>query len=71
MIKALLDEVKRADTLSSEFGIKAEYEKLMIIVKRLIYAYFGTNIVNCVIFYLPLRLNSSTGIYGVKPCFGK
>lgn len=72
LLKTVLQQVTLNDQLSmkSEF-LKEKHEKLLFVIKKILFVFYGFNLVDAFFIYLPHRSNVSNNYYSMTPCVGK
>ncbi|XP_038215663.1 odorant receptor 30a-like [Zerene cesonia] len=71
LLKTVLKQVNENDTLTREtLCLTKKYEKLLSVVKIIVFIFYGFNLVDAFFIYLPHRVDVTNDYYSMTPCVG-
>ncbi|XP_045445905.1 uncharacterized protein LOC123653984 [Melitaea cinxia] len=71
LLKTVLEQVSLNDSLSREKEfMRKKHEKLLYVIKKILFIFYGSNLIDACFIYLPHRVNVTDDYYSMTPCVG-
>lgn len=72
LLKVVIEQVTRNDNFSKEsVPLRDKHEKLLSVIKKILFIFYGFNLIDALFIYIPHRIDVSNDYYSMTPCFGK
>ncbi|XP_023948177.2 uncharacterized protein LOC112053110 [Bicyclus anynana] len=71
LLRTVLEQVERNDRLASDCEfLKEKHVQLLSVIKKIVIALYGSNLLDAVFIYFPNRINLSNNYFSMSPCVG-
>nr|AQQ73527.1 olfactory receptor 54 [Heliconius melpomene rosina] len=71
LLKVVIEQVTRNDSLSKEtVFLKDKHGKLLSVIKKILFIFYGFNLLDALFIYIPHRVDVSNDYYSMTPCVG-